>query len=186
MGVRRILTLFYDWEQCKLGEIGSVLMCRRIFKHQTMQSGDIPFYKIGTFGGTPDAFISRDLFEEYKSKYPYPEKGDILISASGSIGRMVVFNGYKEYFQDSNIVWVKHDESIINSFLLHLYSVIKWYGIEGTTIKRLYNENILRTEITFPSLSEQREISNYLDRLDNLITLHQRKPYVHKKEGFQC
>ena len=151
-----------------------------------MQSGDIPFYKIGTFGGTPDAFISRDLFEEYKSKYPYPEKGDILISASGSIGRMVVFNGYKEYFQDSNIVWVKHDESIINPFLLHLYSVIKWYGIEGTTIKRLYNENILRTEITFPSLSEQREISNYLDRLDNLITLHQRKPYIHKKEDFQC
>lgn len=66
------------WEQRKLGEIGSVSMCRRIFKEQTSETGDIPFYKIGTFGAEPDAFISRELFEEYKSKYPYPKKGDIL------------------------------------------------------------------------------------------------------------
>ena len=88
------------WEQRKLGEIGSVSMCRRIFKKQTSETGDIPFYKIGTFGADPDAFISRELFEEYKSKYPYPQKGDILISASGSIGRAVEFAGNNEYFQD--------------------------------------------------------------------------------------
>ena len=75
------------WEQRKLGEIGSVSMCRRIFKEQTSENGEIPFYKIGTFGGEADAFISRELFEEYKAKYQYPKKGDILISASGSIGR---------------------------------------------------------------------------------------------------
>ena len=39
-----------SWEQRKLGEIGSVSMCRRIFKEQTSETGDIPFYKIGTFG----------------------------------------------------------------------------------------------------------------------------------------
>lgn len=78
-------TSTFSWEQRKLGEIGSVSMCRRIFKEQTSETGDIPFYKIGTFGADPDAFISRELFEEYKSKYPYPQKGDILISASGSI-----------------------------------------------------------------------------------------------------
>jgi type I restriction enzyme S subunit len=81
----RLIHPFYtfSWEQRKLGEIGSVSMCRRIFKEQTSETGDIPFYKIGTFGADPDAFISRELFEEYKSKYPYPQKGDILISASG-------------------------------------------------------------------------------------------------------
>ena len=36
-----------SWEQRKLGEIGSVSMCRRIFKEQTSETGDIPFYKIG-------------------------------------------------------------------------------------------------------------------------------------------
>ena len=163
------------WEQRKLGEIGSASMCRRIFKEQTSETGDIPFYKIGTFGAEPDAFISRELFEEYKSKYPYPKKGDILISASGSIGRTVEFAGNNEYFQDSNIVWLSHDERLSNSFLKCFYSVVKWAGIEGSTIKRLYNDNILNTVICMPSVPEQEHIGLFFENLDNLITLHQRE-----------
>ena len=162
------------WEQRKLGEIGSVSMCRRIFKEQTSETGDIPFYKIGTFGADPDAFISRELFEEYKSKYPYPQKGDILISASGSIGRTVEFAGNNEYFQDSNIVWLNHDERLSNPFLKCFYSVVKWAGIEGSTIKRLYNDNILNTVICMPSVPEQKRIGLFFENLDNLITLHRR------------
>ena len=168
------------WEQRKLGEIGSVSMCRRIFKEQTSETGDIPFYKIGTFGADPDAFISRELFEEYKSKYPYPQKGDILISASGSIGRTVEFAGNNEYFQDSNIVWLNHDERLSNPFLKCFYSVVKWAGIEGSTIKRLYNDNILNTVICMPSVPEQKRIGLFFENLDNLITLHQRKPFLMK------
>ena len=164
-----------DWEQRKLGEIGSVSMCRRIFKEQTSETVDIPFYKIGTFGAEPDAFISRELFEEYKSKYPYPKKGDILISASGSIGRTVEFTGNNEYFQDSNIVWLSHDERLSNLFLKCFYSVVKWAGIEGSTIKRLYNDNILNTVICMPSVPEQDRIGAFFENLDHLITLHQRK-----------
>ena len=163
------------WEQRKLGDIGSVSMCKRVFKNQTSDNGDVPFYKIGTFGSDADAYISRELFEEYKSKFSYPEKGDILISASGSIGRTVEFSGKDEYFQDSNIIWLKHNNEIINPFLKQLYTVIKWSGIEGTTIKRLYNENVLKTEIMVPSVEEQKRISSYFDNLDNLITLHQRE-----------
>ena len=169
-----------SWEQRKLGEIGSVSMCRRIFKEQTSETGDIPFYKIGTFGADPDAFISRELFEEYKSKYPYPQKGDILISASGSIGRTVEFAGNNEYFQDSNIVWLNHDERLSNPFLKCFYSVVKWAGIEGSTIKRLYNDNILNTVICMPSVPEQKRIGLFFENLDNLITLHQRKPFLMK------
>ena len=164
-----------DWEQRKLGEVGSVSMCRRIFKEQTSESGDIPFYKIGTFGGQADAYISRELFAEYRSKYPYPKEGDILISASGSIGRTVEFSGKNEYFQDSNIVWLSHDDRLDNTFLKYFYSVVKWAGIEGSTIKRLYNDNILNTVISMPSVAEQRKIGTFFKKLDNLITLHQRK-----------
>ena len=46
------------WEQRKLGEFGSVAMCKRIYKEQTSEQGDVPFFKIGTFGADPDAFIS--------------------------------------------------------------------------------------------------------------------------------
>ena len=150
-------------------------MCRRIFKEQTSESGDIPFYKIGTFGGQADAYISRELFAEYRSKYPYPKEGDILISASGSIGRTVEFTGKNEYFQDSNIVWLSHDDRLDNTFLKCFYSVVKWAGIEGSTIKRLYNDNILNTVISMPSVAEQKKIGTFFKELDNLITLHQRK-----------
>ena len=163
-----------DWEQRKFGDVGSVAMCKRIFKEQTSEEGDIPFYKIGTFGGTPDAYISRELFEEYKKAYQYPSKGDILISASGSIGRTVEYTGEDEYFQDSNIVWLKHGDDIDNSFLKVLYSVVEW-SCEGSTIKRLYNDNFLKTEFMLPDIKEQIKIGEYFSQLDNLITLHQRK-----------
>lgn len=158
------------WRIVKIGEIGSVSMCKRIFKEQTSTNGDVPFYKIGTFGGRADSYISRDLFEEYKSKYPYPKNGDILLSASGSIGRTVVYTGKDEYFQDSNIVWVNHDDCITNEYLKQLYNVIQWSGIEGSTIKRLYNDNILNTYIPLPGLPEQIEISRFLSDYDERIS----------------
>ncbi|MRG75885.1 hypothetical protein GIX79_09045, partial [Lactobacillus reuteri] len=42
------------WEQHKLGDFGNVQMNKRIFKSQTLDSGDVPFYKIGTFGKKAD------------------------------------------------------------------------------------------------------------------------------------
>ena len=162
------------WEQRKFGDVGTVAMCKRIFKEETSENGEVPFYKIGTFGGEPDAYISREVYEKYKTMYPYPKKGDILISASGSIGRTVEYTGKDEYFQDSNIVWLQHNKNIDNSFLKVLYSVVQW-SCEGSTIKRLYNDNFLKTKIVIPNIKEQMLIGEYFGRLDNLITLHQRK-----------
>ena len=158
-----------NWESKKIGDLGSVSMNKRIFKDETSETGEVPFYKIGTFGSEPDSFITREKFEEYKSKYPYPEIGDILISASGSIGRTVEYQGEEAYFQDSNIVWLKHDERLNNSFLKQFYSIVKWEGIEGTTIKRLYNKNILETPISLPSPAEQSAIGSLFRNLDDLL-----------------
>ena len=163
------------WEQRKLGDFGKVAMNKRIFKNQTSDEGDVPFYKIGTFGGVADSYITKELFEEYKLKYPYPRKGDLLISASGSIGRVIEYSGKDEYFQDSNIVWLDHDNRLDNSFLKQFYNIIKWQGLEGSTIKRLYNKNILATKIDVPSISEQLRIGDFFQQFDSLITLQQRR-----------
>ena len=158
-----------EWKNKTLGDLGRVEMCRRIFKEQTQPSGEIPFFKIGTFGQEPDAFISSELFEEYCQKYPYPKKGDILISAAGTIGRTVEFSGENAYFQDSNIVWLRFDESQITSTFLNItYQNIKW-GLEGSTIKRLYNSDLLSAEITLPSLPEQTHLGLFFRRLDSQI-----------------
>jgi type I restriction enzyme S subunit len=154
-----------------LGEIGNIFMCKRIFKNQTQYDGEIPFYKIGTFGKYPDAFISKQLFYKYKNNYPYPNKGDVLLSAAGTIGRAVIFDGTPSYFQDSNIVWIANDEKIVtNKYLYYFYSVAQWAISEGGTIARLYNDDIRRTVIPVPSLEEQECIVAILDRFDALTT----------------
>lgn len=84
-------------------------MCKRIFASQTSETGEVPFYKIGTLGGMPDAYISKKLFNEYKQNYRFPKAGEILISCSGTIGRCIQYDGKDAYFQDSNIVWLVND-----------------------------------------------------------------------------
>ena len=166
----KLLTFGDEVEWKSLGEIGEVKMCKRILKEQTTSVGDIPFYKIGTFGKTPDAYISRNLFDEYKSKYSYPQKGEILISASGTIGRTVIFDGEDSYFQDSNIVWISNNENkVLNKYLFYYYKIIKWAVAEGGTIKRLYNDMIRKTTIPVPPLEEQKRIVEILDRFDKYI-----------------
>ena len=151
----------------ELGDVGPVRMCKRILKNQTASSGDIPFYKIGTFGKKPDAYISNELFQEYKQKYSYPKKGDILISASGTIGRTVIFDGENSYFQDSNIVWIDNDETLVlNQYLYHFYKIAKWGIAEGGTIQRLYNDNLKKVKISIPPLKEQQRIVSILDKFE--------------------
>lgn len=164
-----------DWEQRKLGDYGSVAMNKRIFKNQTNTNSGVPFYKIGTFGKKADAFISKKLFEEYRKKYPYPKKGDLLISASGSIGRVIEYTGQQAYYQDSNIVWLNHNDNLENIYLKAYYQIIHWSGIEGSTIKRLYNKNILNTKIYVPIKDEQFKVGTIIDQIEKLITLQQRK-----------
>lgn len=164
-----------EWAEKKLGELGPVSMCKRVFKDETTTSGAVPFFKIGTFGAKPDAFISSRMFEDYKSKYSYPNKGDILLSAAGTIGRLVVYDGEPAYFQDSNIVWIANDErSVSNSFLYHCYSKVNW-TTEDTTIARLYNDNLKSIAISAPSLSEQQRIAAFLGAVDDKITQLQKK-----------
>lgn len=43
-------------------------------KNQTNSESGIPFYKIGTFGKVADAYISNDVYEEYKKLYSYPKR----------------------------------------------------------------------------------------------------------------
>lgn len=153
-----------------LGEIGAVKMCKRILKNQTAQVGDIPFYKIGTFGKEPNAYIDFNTYEKLKKKYAFPRKGNILISASGTIGNTVIYDGQPAYFQDSNIVWLEHNESIVlDKYLYYVYQTNPWVVPKGGTIKRLYNDIILKTKIPVPPLSEQERIVAILDKFDALV-----------------
>ena len=164
-----------DWEVKRLGDVGEPLMCKRVLKSQTSDSGDVPFYKIGTFGGEADSFISQELFDSFRRQYSYPKKGDVLISAAGTIGRSVAFDGKDAYFQDSNIVWIGNDETIVsNEYLRWCYGTVKWHTEDGGTVSRLYNNNLRETLILVPPLPEQRKIAAALSDVDEMIAALER------------
>lgn len=167
-----------DWQKGKLGDAFNVKMCKRIFKEETSEEGDIPFYKIGTFCGEADSYISRETFEYYSKKYSYPQKGDTLISRSGTVGRCVEFDGEPSYFQDSNIVWLeaKDREYIYNkAYLGAVLENLTWNELSSSTIKRIYSKDLLSKEWFIPCLEEQQRISELLQAMKIKISLRTKK-----------
>ena len=160
-----------EWKKCKLGDLCNVLMCKRILASQTNTEDGVPFYKIGTIGSTPDAYISKELFDDYKVKYSYPHKGEVMITCAGTVGKCVVYDGEDAYFQDSNIVWIDNPtQNISNGFLFHLLSKVDWRKLNSTTIIRIYNDDLRNLKMSYPQKEEQQKISHLLSLLDERIT----------------
>ena len=157
-------------------DIGKVSMCKRVLKEETFDDEEIPFYKISTFGGKADTFISRERYQEYRDKYSFPKVGEILISAAGTIGKTVIYNGEDGYFQDSNIVWVENDETKVrNDYLYYFFQTKPWFTTHGSTITRIYNENLRSIKLSVPdNLYDQQKIATVLSSLDSKISLNNR------------
>lgn len=159
-----------EWKKIRLGDNCNIQMCKRIMAAQTNTEGGVPFYKIGTIGGKADAYISKDLFDEYKRKYSYPNKGEVMITCAGTVGKCVIYDGEDSYYQDSNIVWIDNPNEIIsNDFLYHLLSNINWSYLNSTTIVRIYNDDLRNLKLCCPRLDEQKKIANFLSLIDERI-----------------
>ena len=182
-------------------------MCKRILVSQTNTEDGVPFYKIGTIGSTPDAYISKELFDDYKVKYNYPRKGEVMITCAGTVGKCVVYDGEDAYFQDSNIVWIDNPTQYIsNGFLFHLLSKVDWRKLNSTTIIRIYNDDLRNLKMSYPRKEEQQKISHLLSLLDERIATQNKiidklqslikgiaqnitcsnKPNVHISECLEC
>ena len=174
---------------------------------QTNTEGGVPFYKIGTIGGKADAYISKDLFDEYKMKYSFPHKGEVMITCAGTVGKCIIYNGEDSYYQDSNIVWIDNPNEIIsNDFLYHLLSKINWSHLNSTTIVRIYNDDLRNLKLYYPHHDEQKKITHLfqlineriatqnkiIDKLQSLIKgiaqkiVHNNKPNVRLAECLEC
>ena len=145
-------------------------MCKRILASQTNTEEGVPFYKIGTIGNAPDAYISKELFDDYKTKYNYPHKGEVMITCAGTVGKCVIYDGKDAYYQDSNIVWIDNSSQCIsNSFLYHLLAKVDWRKLNSTTIIRIYNDDLRNLKLSYPQIEEQQKISRLLSFLDERI-----------------
>lgn len=176
-----------EWELRALGELVDVLMCKRIFAEETNENSGVPFFKIGTLGGKPDAFISHKLFKEYKFKYNYPRKGEVLITCSGTVGKCLIYDGQDAYYQDSNIVWLDNEMlQISNELLFHVLSNVKWDILNSTTITRIYGSDLRGLKIQYPKVKEEQDmVASCLSSCDKLTSEQSMKveELKHHKKG---
>lgn len=171
----------YVWEQRKLNVISDV----RDGTHDSPQYvlDGHPFItsknvKDGYINYDDVQYISDDDFMEI-NKRSKVDKNDILMGMIGTIGNIALVRE-KPDFAIKNVALIKDTGSI---YYLYLYHYLQSNNVlnqlsesmDGGTQKFIALNKIRELMIAVPSKDEQYEIGNYLEALDHLITLHQRK-----------
>jgi len=164
-----------DWEEKKLGNLGTLTSSKRIFKKEYVTSG-VPFYRSKEIKELAhnkkislELFITNEKYNEIKSKFEVPQAGDILLTAVGTIGEMyVVKNNDTFYFKDGNIMWLRNFKALDTFYLKYaLTSFVKQLQSmsQGSAYNALTIEKLKKYSVPVPSMKEQKKIVQNLDVL---------------------
>ena len=133
------------WKNYRLGDICTITSSKRIYKNEYVKEG-IPFYRTKEIkeiaNGQPislELYISTERYMEIKKKYGVPQINDILVSAVGTIGEMMIVKDDNPfYFKDGNLVWLRNITKTSAEYLrYYLLSAIN--RIKEMTIGAAYN-----------------------------------------------
>ena len=164
-----------DWEERSLEKLGKITSSKRIYKKEYVKDG-IPFYRIKEIKElahgkdiTLELYISKSRYEEIKNVFGVPIKGDILMTAVGTIGEIYVVKKEEEfYFKDGNVLWLKEFDSVDPYFLkfalMSFVENIKKLS-KGSAYNALTIEKIEQHRIFIPPATEQKAIVTKLDAL---------------------
>ena len=174
------------WEQRKFGEITELKSASRVHKEEWTSNG-VPFYRssdvMAAINGTENekAFISEELYEKLSKVSGKLEEGDILVTGGGSVGNpYIVTNNKPLYTKDADLLWIKNKGKFHPYFLYEFFFSPTFRNYLGSishvgTIAHYTITQLSDTPICLPSFDEQKEVGEYFQSLDNLITLHQRE-----------
>lgn len=172
-------------EKYIINDICDVGSSKRIYLSEYQDSG-IPFYrgkeiieKDSNKEISNELFISQERYNEIKEKFGVPKKGDILMTAVGTIGISWYVNEEDFYFKDGNLIWFKNfKKDIVNSrYLYYIFKskifseIIKNISI-GSTQKAITIEQVKKIELEFPKIEIQNKIVKILDNISNKIKLN--------------
>lgn len=169
---------FPEWEEKKLGNICEMTSSKRVYLADYVDNG-IPFFRgkeISVLGlnQIPDdiLYISEERYLEYKEKYGVPLKNDILITAVGTLGNVLLIkNDIPFYFKDGNLIWFKNITAI-PEFLEYLLDWNKRTILNsaiGSSQKALTMVELRKLKFVFPSKEEQQKIADFLSAIDKKI-----------------
>ena len=167
-----------EFRKVKLGDFCEVRSSKRIYAKEYKNFG-IPFYrskeiiqKAKNSPVTTSLFISKERFEEIKSKFGIPLQGDILLTSVGTLGVPYLVQDEEFYFKDGNLTWFTNFSSELNNEFLYY-----WFSSEsgkseidritiGSTQKALTIVNLNSLKIKLPPLSIQKKIVSVLKSID--------------------
>ena len=167
-----------SWEQRKLGDIADVYDGI----HQTPDYTDngIMFLSVENINTLKsEKYISEEAFiRDYKV---YPEKGDILMTRIGDVGTPNVVETTEKVAFYVSLALLKPIN--VDSYFLcnSILSPFFQNGLKERTLvtaipQKINKDEVGKVGLYLPTLiDEQREIGAFFQRLNNLITLHQRE-----------
>ena len=127
------------------------------------------------------AFISEELYEKLSKVSGKLEEGDILVTGGGSVGNPYIVPDNKPlYTKDADLLWIKNKGKFHPYFLYEFFFSPTFRNYLGSishvgTIAHYTITQLSDTPICLPSFEEQKEVGEYFQSLDRLITLHQCK-----------
>ncbi len=161
------------WEKRKLGEITTFINGRAYSQDELLSAGKYKVLRVGNFY-TNDSWYYSDM--ELEDKY-YAEEGDLLYTWSATFGPHI-WHGDKVIYHYH--IWkVELSEKLERKFIVQLLEQDKTAILSnknGSAMVHITKAGMEEKVVLIPSaIKEQSKIGEYLDLLDHLITLHQRR-----------
>ena len=171
-----------EFKTYTLDQLCIVGSSKRVHLSDYVEQG-IPFYRskevIELSSGkniSEQLFISSEKYSEIKSKFPVPQENDVLITAVGTIGEILVVKDPNFYFKDGNLIWLRNiNFEIIDIDYLYYFlksdlfqKTIKYNNI-GAVQKALTIDFLKTVKITLPSLDNQRKLISVLKSIDKKL-----------------
>ena len=159
-----------------MGDIATFINGRAYSQEELLSSGKYKVLRVGNFY-TNDSWYYSDL--ELDDKY-YAEEGDLLYTWSATFGPHI-WRGDKVIYHYH--IWkVELSEHLEKRFAVQLLEQDKATILSdknGSTMVHITKAGMEEKIVLIPkNVNEQAKIGAYLDELDNLITLHQRKYFI--------
>ena len=168
------------WGARRLDEVFDIGSSKRILETEWTASG-VPFYggkeivKLAKYGAViSNAYISQEKYQDYASKYDMPQKGDILITARGTIGvGYIVKEGDKFYYKDGNIISMRGKTPTNPHFILYAFRsnaiADQLRELNGTTVRHLPIEKAKALVLRMPGFIAQNTVVEQIREIESKI-----------------
>ena len=172
-----ILSNNIKYNKYELSKVADICSSKRIYASEYVEKG-VPFYRskeIIELGHNKkpsvELFITEDKYEEVKEKYGVPKKGDILVTAVGTIGETWIVNSNTPfYYKDGNLLLVRLKKYMSEIFFKYSLDILiddfKRKIVSGSSYSALTIEKFKTMKVVYPPIEEQNRFAKFVEKVN--------------------